>query len=137
LVDRVRAGSPLVNVAAELGLEVRPAGPFSRDDFVTGIGRYNAVIGAAFGLPVGQVSDVVSTSTNQYVLEVLDRTEPDSTAWRAQLPQQRLQAVAVVQQQRLQEWIEALRANARIVDRRAIVLAPVDEDAPLQMPIGF
>jgi hypothetical protein len=137
LVDRVRAGSPLVNVAAELGLEVRPAGPFSRDDFVTGVGRFNAVIGAAFGLPVGEVSDVVSTSTNQYVLEVLDRTEPDSTAWRAQLPQQRLQAVAVVQQQRLQEWIEALRANARIVDRRAIVLAPVDEDAPLQMPIGF
>jgi parvulin-like peptidyl-prolyl isomerase len=103
---------------------------------VPGIGRHNAVIGAAFGLPVGRVSDVVSTPTNQYVLEVLAQTEPDSLAWQAQLPQQRLQAVALVQQQRLQEWIDALRANARIVDRRAIVLAPVDEDA-LQMPLGF
>jgi peptidyl-prolyl cis-trans isomerase D len=137
ITDRVRAGAPLANVAAEMGLEVRQAGPFSRDDFVPGIGRHNAVIGAAFGLPIGQVSDVVSTSTNQYVLEVLSRTEPDSAAWRSQLPQQRLQAVATVQQQRLQEWIAALRASARIVDRRAIVLAPVDEGAPLRMPLGF
>jgi hypothetical protein len=79
---------------------------------------------------------VVSTPTNHYVLEVLQRTDADSAAWREQLPQQRQQAEALVQQQRLQEWIEALRANARIVDRRAIVLAPVDEDA-VQMPLMF
>jgi peptidyl-prolyl cis-trans isomerase D len=136
IVERARAGTPLANVAAEMSLEVRTAGPFARNDFVPGIGRHNAVIGAAFGLPVGRVSDVVSTPTNQYVLEVLARTEPDSLAWQAQVPQQRLQSVALVQQQRLQEWIDALRANARIVDRRAIVLAPVDEDA-LQMPLVF
>jgi peptidyl-prolyl cis-trans isomerase D len=136
VVERVRGGGGLPNLAAESGLEVRAAGPFARDDFVPGIGRYNAVVGAAFGLPIGQVSDVVSTPTNHYVLEVLQRTDADSAAWREQLPQQRQQAEALVQQQRLQEWIEALRANARIVDRRAIVLAPVDEDA-VQMPLMF
>ena len=136
VIDRVRAGTPLANVAAEMSLEVRTAGPFARDDFVPGIGRYNAVVGAAFGLPIGQVSDVVSTPTNHYVLEVLQRTEPDSTAWRQQVTEQRREAVAMVLQQRLQEWIEALRANARVVDRRAIVLAPVDEDA-VQIPYGF
>jgi peptidyl-prolyl cis-trans isomerase D len=136
IVERVRSGGALANVAADMGLEVRVAGPFAREDFVPGIGRYNAVVGAAFGLPVGQVSDVVSTPTNRYVLEVLQRTEPDSTTWREQLPQQRQQAEALIQQQRLQEWIEALRANARIVDRRAIVLAPVDEDA-VRMPLMF
>jgi peptidyl-prolyl cis-trans isomerase D len=136
VVERVRGGGGLPNLAAESGLEVRAAGPFARDDFVPGIGRYNAVVGAAFGLPIGQVSDVVSTPTNHYVLEVLQRTDADSAAWREQLPQQRQQAEALVQQQRLQEWIEALRANARIVDRRAIVLAPVDEDA-VQMPVMF
>lgn len=135
LVQRVRAGAPLANAAAEMGLEVRIAGPFSRDDFVPGIGRHNAVIGAAFGLPVGRVSDVVSTPTNHYVLEVLQRTEPDSTAWRAQLPQQRVQAVALAQQARLQEWIEALRANARIVDRRDVVLVPADENAVRIPPV--
>jgi parvulin-like peptidyl-prolyl isomerase len=136
LVERVRAGTPLVNAAAEMGLEARIAGPFSRDDFVPGIGRHNAVIGTAFGLPIGRVSGVVSTSTNHYVLEVLQRTEPDSAAWRAQLPQQRLQAVALARQERLQEWIEALRASARIVDRRDIVLAPVD-DGTARLPLAF
>jgi len=136
VVDRVRGGAALANVAAEMSLEVRAAGPFARDEFVPGIGRYNAVVGAAFGLPIGEVSDVVSTSTNQYVVEVLQRTQPDSTAWRQQLPQQRAQAVALMQQQRLQEWITALRANARVVDRRDVVLAPVDEDA-VQVPFGF
>jgi peptidyl-prolyl cis-trans isomerase D len=136
VVDRVRSGAALANVAADMSLEVRTAGPFARDDFVPGIGRYNAVVGAAFGLPVGHVGDVVSTATNQYVVEVLDRTQPDSAAWREQLPQQRQQAVAMIQQQRLQEWIRALRANARVVDRRDIVLAPVDEDR-VQIPFGF
>ena len=61
----------------------------------------------------------------------------DSAAWLSQTLQQRQTQVAVVEQTRLAEWIEALRASARIIDRRAEVLAPVDEDAPLQMPRGF
>jgi hypothetical protein len=72
---------------------------------------------------------------NRYVLEVLDRTEADSTAWLAQLPQQRAQAISQIQQQRLGEWLAALRANARVVDRREEVLVPLDEQAPLVPPI--
>jgi peptidyl-prolyl cis-trans isomerase D len=139
VVDRARAGTPLANVASEMGLEARIAGPFSRNDFVPGLGRQNAVIGAAFGLPIGQVSDVISTANNAYVIEVLARTPADSVAWAAQVDEQRGQAVALIQQQRLSEWIAALRASARVVDRRAEVLVPLDEDAPLQpqFPLGF
>ncbi len=136
VVGRVRSGTALANVAAELDLEVRTAGPFSRDEFVPGVGRHNPVVGAAFGLPIGQVSDVVSTAGNHYVLEVVAKTEADSTAWRGQLDQQRVQVASLVQQQRLQEWIEALRGSARIVDRRDVVLAPQDEDA-VQIPMVF
>ncbi len=135
LVERVRAGGILANVAAEQGLEVRVAGPFSRNDFVPGLGRQNAVIGAAFGLPIGRVSDVVSTANNHYVIEVLARSQADSTAWQAQVSQQRAQAVSMIQQQRLGEWIAALRANARVVDRRAEVLVPLGEEAPMLPPI--
>jgi parvulin-like peptidyl-prolyl isomerase len=120
-----------------MGLEARVAGPFTRDDFVPGLGRQNAVVGAAFGLPIGSVSDVITTANNQYVIEVLARTPADSTAWTAQLPQQRGQAVAMIQQQRLAEWIAALRASARVVDRRAEVLVPLDEEAPQQLPLFF
>jgi hypothetical protein len=42
-----------------------------------------------------------------------------------------------MQQQRLTEWVEALRASARVVDRREEVLVPLDEDAPPQLPLFF
>jgi parvulin-like peptidyl-prolyl isomerase len=133
---RVRGGEAMENVAAELEMEVRSAGPFSRNDFVPGIGRQNAAIGAAFGLAPGDVSGAVSTPVNAYVLQITSRTDADSTAWLAQIPQQREAAIAGRQQVRLGEWIDALRASARIVDRRDIVLAPQDEDLP-QMPMMF
>ena len=136
VVDRVRSGEPLVNIAADMGLEVRTAGPFSREDFVPGIGRYNAVVGAAFGLEAGLISNVISTTGNHYIVDVLARTEADSTAWLGQLPQQRQQMASLVQQQRLQEWLEALRNSARIMDNRDEVFAPQDENA-VQMPMVF
>jgi parvulin-like peptidyl-prolyl isomerase len=133
---RVQGGEAMENVAAELEMEVRSAGPFSRNDFVPGIGRQNAAIGSAFGLAPGDVSGAVATPVNAYVLQVASRTEADSTAWLAQIPQQRQAAIAGRKQVRLGEWIEALRGAARIVDRRDIVLAPQDEDLP-QLPMMF
>ena len=136
VVEAVRAGEALPNAASAAGLEVRQAGPFSRNDFVPGMGRQNAAIGAAFGLAVGEVSEPVRTPANVFVIEVLGRQPADSTAWLEQRDQQRQGAVAQLQQQRLQEWIAALRDAARIVDRRDEVLQPADEDAP-QLPMMF
>jgi peptidylprolyl isomerase/peptidyl-prolyl cis-trans isomerase D len=136
LVASVRGGAAFVSAAAEMDLDVRDAGPFTRDDFVPGVGRQNAAIGAAFGLRPGAVSDAVATPANVYVIEVVGRVEADSTAWLAQLSEQRQVAIAQRQQQRLQEWISALRAAATIRDRRAIVLAPQDEEQ-IQMPMVF
>lgn len=137
VLARVRGGEVLVNVASDLGLGVRNAGPFTRVDFVPGIGRQNAAVGAAFGTPVGEVSDVVTTASNAYLIEVVDRIPADSAAWQAQLEGQRASVTAQLEQQRLDEWITALRASARIVDRRSEVLQQPGEEAPLQMPMGF
>ena len=136
VVARVRAGTALANVAADLDLEVRNAGPFTRNDFVPGMGRQNAAIGTAFGLQPGSVSGAVSTPANVFIIGVLSRTEADSTAWFAQAVDQRRTAVSILQQLRLQEWITALRAAARIVDRRDVVLQPPDENA-IQFPMIF
>ena len=138
ILARVRGGEALANVAADAGLEVRSAGPFSRVDFVPGIGRQNAAIGAAFGTPVGEVSDVVTTAANAFLIEVVNRTPADSTAWRAQLDEQRARVIQSLEQQRLEEWITALRDAASIIDRRSEVLRePGDEEVPVQMPMGF
>lgn len=136
VVDRVRAGEPLVNAAADTGLEVRTAGPFARWDFVPGLGRQNAAIGTAFGLEVGGVSGVVTTTANAFIIEVMSHSPPDSAAWLEQALTQRVQTVTALEQQRLQIWIEALRSSARIVDRRAEVLQAADEDVP-QIPMVF
>jgi len=137
LLGRIRAGEALVNAAAAAGLEVRNAGPFTRLDFVPGIGVQNAAIGAAFGTPEGQVSDVVTTASNAYLIEVVERIAADTTAWRAQLEEQRAQVTAQMERERLDAWILGLRASARIVDRRAEVLRAPGDEVPFQMPMGF
>ncbi len=127
VVDKVAAGEPLVKVASAMKLQVRHAGPFSRDDYVPGIGRENKAIGAAFGLEPGQVSGVISTKSNVFVIEDVNRIPADSTAWVDQKAQQRKTYITNEQQQRLQEWIKALRASATIVDNRDKVLHPVGD----------
>lgn len=133
VADRARAGEALPNVAADTGLEVRNAGPFTRNDFVPGIGRQNAAVGVAFALAPGQVSDAVATPANVFVMELLSKTPADSTTWLEQKEQQRQNAIGMLQEQRLQEWIDALRAAATIVDRRAVVLRPADESGTLPL----
>jgi len=137
LVDEVRQGRSLTEVAREMGLEVQDAGPFARTEFVSGLGRFNAAVGTAFGLEIGDVSDPVRANRNAYVLERTGSEAADSTAWLDQLDSQRAQMINAIRQQRLNQWIDALRETADIVDRREQVLNP-PEDQPLsQLPPVF
>ena len=133
----VRTGRSLTEVAREFGLEVRDAGPFARNGFAPGLGQHNAAVGTAFGLDVGEVSDAIEANRNAYVIEKTGSEAADSLAWVEQIEQQRFQAVTVIQQQRLVQWIEALRATARIVDRREQVLNPPDDQQGLPLPPVF
>ena len=126
--DEVRTGSSLSEVAREFALEVRDAGPFTRNEFVFGLGRFNAAVGAAFGLEVGGVSDVVEANQNVFVIERTASQPADSVTWMAQVDLQRQQQLLIARQSRLNLWIEALRQSANIVDRREQVLAPADEE---------
>ena len=135
-VARIRSGETLEDIAEDLGLEISDTGLFSRSSFVPGLGRQNSAIGAAFGLRSGEVSEVVTTPTNAFILDLVGYVPADSAAWIGQRVEQRQTQVLILQQQRLQEWIDALRAAARIVDRRDVVLAPADEDV-VQLPMVF
>ena len=132
LVERVKSGVTLSDAATEMGLQVRTPGPFTRQDFVPDLGQMNAAIGTAFGLAKGSVSDPVPPQQNVFVMEKIDQTPADSTLWLAQKQEQRQALAGIIQQQRLQDWIQGLRTAARIVDRRAEVLTPVD--GPDQTP---
>ena len=124
------ADASLDQIAAALGVEVQTAGPFTRNDFVPGLGRHNAAIGAAFGLGVGVRSGLISTATDAFLLEVTDRVDADSTAWAEQKEQQRIAVSSQLTEIRLAQWLEGLRENADIVDQRDEVLQAQDEPLP-------
>lgn len=137
MAAEVRGGRPLDEVAREMGLEVQEAGPFSRSEFVPGLGFRTAAVGAAFGLEVGEVSDAVEANQNAFVIEKAGWEAADSAVWAGQLDEQRAQVVATVREERLARWIDALRESARIVDRREEVLAPPDETQQPGLPPVF
>lgn len=130
-ISEIRSGRSLDEVAREQGLEIRETPLFSRIEFVPGLGRQNKAVGTAFGLDVGEISDVVQASQNVFILERTGGEGADGAEFEAQVEFQRAQAIGTVRQQRFQQWLTALRDNARIVDRRAQVLNP-DPDAQQQ-----
>ena len=116
LADRVKQGTPLKQLAQGPGLAYREIGPVSRLN--TGLASPD-LIGAAFGAPKGAVSGPVVADDGIYLFEGLDRTPADSAAFVKSLPQFRDQALQAARSSRVRAYVTALRASAKIVDRRA------------------
>ena len=136
IVAQVRAGTALADIAEERGLEIQAAGPYTRLDFVPGIGRLNAAVGAGFGLNIGDVSGAVEANNNVFLIELADYIPADSTAFEDERLVLRDELLGVAQQSRLQDWLQGLREVARIIDRRDEVLNVDPADAQ-QLPGGF
>jgi peptidyl-prolyl cis-trans isomerase D len=112
------ATSSLDAAAAQMGKKVEQTPMFSRSSFVPGLGQFTEPIGAAFGLPVGAVSQPVKSATGVFVLRVDKRIVADSSAWAAQKVAQRTMRLNQLRQQRLQMFLEDMRKAAKIDDRR-------------------
>ena len=134
IVAQVRAGADLATIAEEKSLEVQVAGPYARVDFVPGMGRLNAAVGAGFGLNIGDVSGAVAANNNVFIIELNEYFAPDSTVFEAERLLLRDEMLGLAQQTRLQEWLQGLRDLARIIDKRDEVLNADPVDA--QQPIG-
>jgi parvulin-like peptidyl-prolyl isomerase len=118
-VDRIRAGQTMDAVAASLDMEVQEAGPFTRADFVPGMGRMNAAIGTAFGLRPGETSGAIEANQQVYVIQLDSREDADRSAWEEQKADQRTRVVQALGQQRWESFLNALRTTADVVDNRA------------------
>ena len=134
IVAQVRAGEDLANIAEQKSLEIQMAGPYARVDFVPGIGRLNAAVGAGFGLNIGDVSGAVEANNNVFIIELADYFAADSTAFEDERLVLRDQMLGLAQQSRLPEWLQGLRDVASIIDRRDEVLNV--DPADVQQPIG-
>ncbi|CAN5834725.1 hypothetical protein BH23GEM6_BH23GEM6_17270 [soil metagenome] len=122
MVREVRAGKPLDQAARERGLGSESTGPFTRAGFNPVFGQSNAAIGASFGVPIGQVSDVAQTTAGLFIVRPTARTEADRAEFEQQKDQLRGSAMYQMQQQQVGRFMENLRREAEIVDHRDQVL---------------
>jgi len=113
------AASSTMEVAAQQkNLKVTTSDAFTRGGFVPGIGRLNEAIGAAFALPIGAVSNPIRTTEGVVVVRVDRRVDADHKAWEDQKATQRQQLMQGLRQQRIQAFLQQLRTDAKIDDRR-------------------
>jgi peptidyl-prolyl cis-trans isomerase D len=137
IVAQVRAGANFAEIVEQRGLEIQAAGPYTRVDFVPGLGRLNPAVGVGFGLNIGDVSSAVEANNNVFIIELADYFAADTTAFEDGRLALRDELLAVGQQNRLEDWLEGLRQVARIIDRRDEVLNVDPADAQQQLPLVF
>lgn len=117
LAKAAAAGS-LESAASAAGLTVTKSEMFTRPQFVAGLGRFNAAIGAAFSLPIGAVSAPIVTDQGVFVLRVERRVEADKAVWEAQKATQRGEAISSIQQLRVRTFLNDIRKEAKVEDHR-------------------
>ena len=134
MVAEIRKGKSLEDAARPRGLTVESHGPFTRVAPNPIFGQATAVVGAAFGTPLGKVSDVVSSPAGLFLVRPKARTEADRKAFEAQKEQIRMAAAYQGQQEQASRFMRSLREEAEIEDRRAEVLRK-SASAPPPPPI--
>jgi peptidyl-prolyl cis-trans isomerase D len=123
----------LAAAAAARGLEVQRFGPFTRLRPPSYLAREPLAVGAAFGLRVGERSPVIAGEGGYFIIESQGRKLADSSAWLAQRDQQRQQILGAARQARVQQYLEGLRAKAKIVDRRKDIFKAQADAEPLAL----
>jgi len=121
-LDAVHAGRTLDEAAASVNLKVQDAGPFTRMDFVPGLGRANPAIGTAFGLKKGQTSDIVEAEGALFIIQQTEHTEPTRAEFDAQKADQQARIGQLLAQQRWNQYLQALKESAKITDNREKLL---------------
>jgi hypothetical protein len=109
-------------------IETTPAA--TRLSFVPNLGPASPVIGAAFGLATGAVSEPVVADDGLYVVRTDRRTNASRDAWQQELPGQRAQIEQQMQQDRFRQYVAALREEANVTDMRKEVMAAARRVAP-------
>jgi peptidyl-prolyl cis-trans isomerase D len=118
-MKRVEGGASLADAAKAMHLPYKEFGPFSR---IQPPLADPIVVGTAFGLDVGKHSGILDTKNGIYVLESLSHTKADSAAFTKGLEEYRARTINLARQERVRNYMTALRSAAKIVDDRDKVL---------------
>jgi peptidyl-prolyl cis-trans isomerase D len=126
-LKRLEGGSSMAQAATAMKLPYREFGPFSR---INPPLTNPVVVGAAFGLKAGERSGILDTKEGVYLIETLAHTKADSTKFAKELDNYRAQSINLAKQERVRNYLTALRQAAKIVDNRDKVLQTTAPQAP-------
>jgi peptidyl-prolyl cis-trans isomerase D len=116
LLKRIGEGSSLAQAATALHLPHQQFPPFPR----TNPPLQNAKLtGTAFGLEVGKTSGVIDTDEGLYVIRVIKRVPADSAEFLKKMDELRPRQINLARQDRVRNYLAALKSSAKVVDRRA------------------
>jgi peptidyl-prolyl cis-trans isomerase D len=118
-LKRLDAGATMAQAAGAMKLPNREFGPFSR---INPPLTNPVVVGTAFGLKQGERSGILDTKDGIYVIEALQHVPADSTKFAKELDEYRARLINVAKQERVRNYLAALRKSAKIVDNREKVL---------------
>jgi len=134
--ERARALAPelqrapdLLQAAQARGLTAQKFGPFTRLTPPVALQNEPEVLGAAFGLAVGERSGPIAGQRGTFLVQALGRKVADSSAWLAQRATERDNVLQAARQARVRLYIDGLRAKAKVVDRRKELFKPQDQNA--------
>ena len=114
----LRGAANFQQAAQQSGLPAQRLGPFTRLAPPSYLQREPLLVGAAFGLRPGERSGLIAGEAGQFLMESVALRGADSTAWHAQKNEQRETILQAARQARVQAYLQALRAKAKVVDRR-------------------
>ncbi len=117
------ARTSLEDAAKSAGMDVSQTESFTRTSGAAGVGRLNQAIGAAFALPVGAVSAPIRVYDGIFIERVDRRVVQSKADWEKVKAAQRVQVTQQLRQQRVRDFLQNLRDNAKITDRRKEILA--------------
>jgi parvulin-like peptidyl-prolyl isomerase len=123
--------SSLADAASAASRTVEQAGPFTRSTLVPGLGQFTEAVGAAFGLPVGGISEPIVTNDGVFVLRLDALTPADSADFALLKDVFRMQTVQGLKSERVQQYLAGLRDAATIKDDRKKIQATLRRQSTL------
>lgn len=121
---RLDGGMTLAQVSQAMHLPLQPIGPFAITSTVPILGTATLAVGEAFRLRAGERSGLLSSPAGFCFIEPIRRVRADSAAWLKQRDSERVAIIQTARQMRVQNFLESLRRNAKVVDNRAQILKP-------------
>lgn len=111
-------GTTFEAIAANDSLTIQRPAPFTRSGSIQGIGRDPAVIGAAFGLTRGSISQPIKGLRGYYIVRLIDKAPIDEQDYNLKKEEIRAELKTRKEQLAYTQWYTKLKQRAKIKDYR-------------------